>query len=92
MHAEKSLMTKAAVISGSRKAAKESASPVMKAWPLALALLMTRLVAAETPAKFGRLAAGSIAEDFAVSGVDGKEIKLSDFKGKKIFLITWASW
>lgn len=30
--------------------------------------------------------------DFKLEDLQGKEIKLSDFKGKKVFLNFWASW
>jgi hypothetical protein len=33
-----------------------------------------------------------IAPDFKLPDVDGKEHSLSDFRGKKVLLITWASW
>jgi|YelNatPaOPRAMG01_1025707.scaffolds.fasta_scaffold315393_2 peroxiredoxin len=32
------------------------------------------------------------APDFKLNSIDGKEIKLSDFKGKKIILNFWATW
>jgi peroxiredoxin/outer membrane lipoprotein-sorting protein len=38
------------------------------------------------------LAAGDIAPDFAVDGVDGKPIKLSGFRGKTVILDFWATW
>jgi len=36
--------------------------------------------------------ATKMAKDFALQGVDGKTYKLSDFKGKKVYLKFWASW
>lgn len=33
-----------------------------------------------------------IAPDFSVPDRTGKQISLSDFRGKKILLLTWASW
>lgn len=33
-----------------------------------------------------------MAKDFSLQGVDGKTYKLSDFKGKKVYLKFWASW
>jgi hypothetical protein len=33
-----------------------------------------------------------IAPDFVLADVDGKEHSLADFRGKKVLLITWASW
>ena len=32
------------------------------------------------------------APDFALPDIDGKLHSLSDFRGKKVFLVTWASW
>ena len=33
-----------------------------------------------------------MAPDFELPDVNGKHYRLSDFKGKKIMLLTWASW
>jgi len=35
---------------------------------------------------------GHKAPDFSIAGIDGKEIKLSDYKGKYVMLDFWASW
>ena len=35
---------------------------------------------------------GEAVPDFNLKGVDGKTYKLSDFKGKKVYLKFWASW
>jgi hypothetical protein len=32
------------------------------------------------------------APDFSLPDMDGKLHSLSDFRGKKVFLVTWASW
>ncbi|MDP4147615.1 MAG: TlpA disulfide reductase family protein [Bacillota bacterium] len=32
------------------------------------------------------------APDFKLKGIDGKEVSLNDFKGKKVYLNFWASW
>ena len=37
------------------------------------------------------LAAGR-APEFALPGLQGKVVRLSDFRGKKVLLLTWASW
>ncbi|WP_046174388.1 redoxin domain-containing protein [Domibacillus indicus] len=38
------------------------------------------------------IAVGSQAPDFLVQRMDGKEVRLSDYKGKKVFLNFWATW
>jgi len=35
---------------------------------------------------------GSIAKDFAATDIEGKPLRLSDFKGKYVLLDFWASW
>ena len=35
---------------------------------------------------------GEVVTDFALTGVDGKTYRLSDYKGKKVYLKFWASW
>ena len=35
---------------------------------------------------------GKPAPDFALNDLDGKEHKLSDYKGKKVLLVFWATW
>jgi peroxiredoxin len=38
------------------------------------------------------LSIGQKAPDFTTSGIDGKPVKLSDYKGKYVMLDFWASW
>lgn len=48
-----------------------------------------------TPAPAPRpatLAPGAVAPDFTMRTVDGRELKLSDFKGKVVILDFWATW
>jgi peroxiredoxin len=35
---------------------------------------------------------GKPAADFTLAGFDGKQLKLSDYRGKNIMLIFWATW
>jgi peroxiredoxin len=46
----------------------------------------------EVPAVRAADAASGAAPDFALPDRTGKIVHLSDFRGKKVFLVTWASW
>ena len=35
---------------------------------------------------------GELAPDFALPDIDGRVRSLSEFRGEKVFLLTWASW
>ena len=35
---------------------------------------------------------GEMYPDFVLPTIDGKEARLSDFRGKKVFLFNFASW
>jgi len=43
-------------------------------------------------ARVERLKVGAMAPDFTTQDVTGKEVKLSDFKGKVVILDFWATW
>ncbi|MBB2150518.1 TlpA disulfide reductase family protein [Pedobacter gandavensis] len=42
--------------------------------------------------KLKSLSVGQQAPDFTIAGIDGKPVKLSDFKGKYVLIDFWASW
>ena len=35
---------------------------------------------------------GDIAPDFTLKSLDGKDVKLSDYRGKRTVIFMWASW
>ena len=47
---------------------------------------------AQAPKSSGPLAPGTGAPDFAMQTADGKELRLSDFKGHVVVLDFWATW
>ncbi len=46
----------------------------------------------EIPVMRGSFYQSRIAPDFAVPDRKGKIVHLSDFRGKKVLVVTWASW
>jgi peroxiredoxin len=46
----------------------------------------------EIPLLRGGFLSSRVAPDFAVPDRRGRTVHLSDFKGKKVLLVTWASW
>lgn len=46
----------------------------------------------EVPAAMGGFLESAEAPDFELTDRSGKTVRLSDFRGKKVLLITWASW
>lgn len=46
----------------------------------------------EIPVLRGSFTGSRVAPDFAVPDRKGKIVHLSDFRGKKVLVVTWASW
>jgi len=46
----------------------------------------------EIPLVRGQFYESRIAPDFAVPDRTGRTVHLSDFRGKKVLIVTWASW
>ena len=46
----------------------------------------------EIPIVRGEFLSSRVASDFAVPDRKGRTVRLSDFRGKKVLVITWASW
>ena len=60
---------------------------------LALALFTLLLQGCDTgPASSGRAELGNSAPDFTLPDLDGNTVRLSDFRGKVVFLNFWATW
>ena len=46
----------------------------------------------EVPATRKAFTEQGIAPDFTLPDVDGRPVRLTDLRGKKVMLLTWASW
>jgi hypothetical protein len=46
----------------------------------------------EIPATRQRFTQSVMAPDFELPNREGKPVRLSDFRGKKVLIVTWASW
>ena len=46
----------------------------------------------EMPVLRGAFLESRVAPDFSVPDRHGRNVKLSDFRGKKVLVVTWASW
>ena len=46
----------------------------------------------EMPVLRGAFLESRNAPDFSVPDRQGRPVKLSDFRGKKVLVVTWASW
>lgn len=55
-------------------------------------LLLTAFLLSQAPAPELKVKVGDAAPDFALVGRDGKDIRLSDFRGKVVVVDFWATW
>lgn len=79
----------------SKKNSEENEKGLPKA---ALAVIILVVVAAVVfivmgqREKFEPVVAGTVAPEFELPGLDGKQHKLSEYRGKVVFLNFWATW
>ena len=59
------------------------------AWVL---ILLTLFPVASMSAEKRTIKIGDPAPDFTLQSLDGREIRLSDYRGKRVLLFIWASW
>ncbi|MBM3328710.1 MAG: TlpA family protein disulfide reductase [Calditrichaeota bacterium] len=65
----------------------------MKRTPaLALIITLSSLIAGLSASKPAQKSTGLKAAAFTLKGLDGKEVKLADYKGKVVILDFWATW
>lgn len=57
-----------------------------------LAFSLTRKVSNVQPARSVKVVEGSMAPDFTLPGLDGKQVSLHGLRGKVVFVNIWATW
>jgi peroxiredoxin len=57
-----------------------------------MTIALTHTMAEEAPDNLPGLPIGEKAPDFELKTLDGKTVKLSDYRGKKVILNFWATW
>ena len=55
-------------------------------------VLLQQQKTSDLPARGPLAVAGATAPDFALPGLDGATVRLSEFRGKVVFLNIWATW
>ena len=60
--------------------------------PLAVSTAHRVISIAESPQDQGAVLRGGTAPDFALADLAGRTHRLSDYRGSKVLLVTWASW
>jgi len=76
----------------SHKAARSPLALVVVAFVVALMLYFGYHQARRSAASAPRLTQSSLAPDFSLESLDGKTMRLSDFRGKAVLLNFWATW
>lgn len=71
---------------------KGSSNKAIIALVVTIAVIVVLLVVGGRKSKFEPVLEGEIAPDFTLSDLNGKPVKLSDYKGKIVFLNFWATW
>ena len=70
----------------------KSGSPILILVAGAVVLAITFVIVWLQSAKYEPLAVGKVAPDFALTDLNEKPIRLSDYRGKVVFLNFWATW
>jgi peroxiredoxin len=39
-----------------------------------------------------QLAVGQVVQDFSLPSLDGRPVRLTDYRGRKLIVFMWASW
>jgi len=61
-------------------------------WPRSCCILATIRPRRTGPSFVPHLKQSSLAPDFSLQSLDGKTLRLSDFRGKAVLLNFWATW